>query len=335
MAIHRYLLRARSPFATVLRGNTLWGHVCWAIREAQGESALKEFISAHRDNAPPVALGDPMPAGWIHRPILAPMGTQKLCALLEQQGKGDSFAISHRLKGLKRRAFLPQDTLRTLAEDGLSDEKVMRALFGREDDRQTAAREPFFQPHVSLDRASGHALKGQLFAEEVHFHQTPKGEGRAYEIWAHLQGFGPERLAGLLQIVGITGYGQNASTGRGQFDAEYLGPLEWPVADANAGMALGAFSPHPDDPTEGAWNTRTHYGRVGNVYSAHQAHTDQGRATPFKKPQLLLTPGSVLHGPRRPVFGRLIEKVHRLPQVADAGFAPVLPVRLAPQEERA
>lgn len=335
MAIHRYLIRTRSAFATHLRGRTLWGHLCWAIRESRGEDALREFLDAHRGSIPPVALGDPMPAGWVHRPILAPMDARSRAAFASEQQGRDPLALSSKLKRLKRRTFLPLQTFQEIACTGLSEEKVTRALLDLEEDDATRPPEPFFQPHVSLDRASGHALKGQLFAEEVHFHQTPKGEGRAYEIWAHLQGFEPERLAGLLRMVGITGYGQNASTGRGQFEAEYLGPLEWPVADADAGMALGAFSPHADDPTEGAWNTRTHYGRVGNVYSAHQAHMDQGRATPFKKPQLLLTAGSVLHGPPRPVFGRLIEKVHRLPQVVDAGFAPVLPVRLAPQEERA
>ncbi|MCX7767342.1 MAG: hypothetical protein N2246_11620, partial [Candidatus Sumerlaeia bacterium] len=52
--------------------------------------------------------------------------------------------------------------------------------------------------------------------------------------------------------------------------------------------------------------------------------------TPFKRPLIMLTPGSVFKLNRsiteKPYWGRIVPNIHRLPQVVHYGFTPVFPL---------
>ena len=44
--LYRARLALHSPFGTPLAGDTLFGQLCWALRESAGEAALKERLAA-------------------------------------------------------------------------------------------------------------------------------------------------------------------------------------------------------------------------------------------------------------------------------------------------
>jgi len=60
MCGYRLRLRFRSACGTPLQADTIFGHLCWALRYLQGEDRLQEFLSAFHDGTP-LVLSDGLP----------------------------------------------------------------------------------------------------------------------------------------------------------------------------------------------------------------------------------------------------------------------------------
>ena len=106
-------------------------------------------------------------------------------------------------------------------------------------------------------------------------------------------------LLRLLQELAGWGFGADRSAGKGQFRLEgQLEPanaLDGP-ADAGGCVVLSTFQPAADDPTDGAWDAFTKYGKLG---------PDFGLENVFKCPMILLRPARASgRRPRRDGWGR-------------------------------
>lgn len=335
MTLYHCSLTAKSALAGPVRGGILWGQLCWALRESQGEKALTDFLESYRQGPPPLAIGDAFPRGWLPRPCLPPLSSGMRKKLRQELAAGEAHQkVQGAMKKAAKTALVPAAWLRKKADKPITEADLTRKIYGLEP--PSLQGRTALQPHVSLSRISLSARQGQLYADEIHLYPHPEQGGPQLDLYFYLDQSATlslQELAGLLRLVGLNGYGRDASTGRGALEFGEPEPLSWKAGEkANALLALGAFAPHPEDPIEGWWQTETHYGRVGNHYAAHQpAPPDGGHKTPFKKPQLLLKPGSLFLG-KSPVLGRLLENVHRLPQVCSAAFCPVLPLMVEPEK---
>ncbi|MFW5652924.1 MAG: hypothetical protein ACOC0P_02660, partial [Planctomycetota bacterium] len=84
MKTYRVQLHLKSALATPLAADTLWGHIAWGIRYADGEDRLKSWLNTYDEAAaradagsmsalePPLVISDPLPAGWSPVPKLPP-----------------------------------------------------------------------------------------------------------------------------------------------------------------------------------------------------------------------------------------------------------------------
>jgi CRISPR-associated protein Csm4 len=70
MPTFRARITPRSAFGTPLLGDTLFGQLCWAIRNRQGEARLTALLEAYTDGHPFLVVSDAMPAGYVPRPSL-------------------------------------------------------------------------------------------------------------------------------------------------------------------------------------------------------------------------------------------------------------------------
>ena len=61
-------LRPRTDFGTPLAGDTLFGQLCWAMRERYGEARLQQLLEAYSDGRPYAVLSDAFPSGFVPRP---------------------------------------------------------------------------------------------------------------------------------------------------------------------------------------------------------------------------------------------------------------------------
>ena len=58
MKLYKATMIPTSNFATKLKGDTLFGQICWAIRFSFGEERLKELISTY-EKKPFLIVSDP------------------------------------------------------------------------------------------------------------------------------------------------------------------------------------------------------------------------------------------------------------------------------------
>ena len=69
-ALHRATLTLHTPLGTPLAGDTLFGQLCWALREAQGETELTRQLEGYTEGRPWLVVSDGFPAGYLPKPSL-------------------------------------------------------------------------------------------------------------------------------------------------------------------------------------------------------------------------------------------------------------------------
>ena len=94
--LYRLRLQPLSDFGTPLVGDTLFGHLCWALRWRLGETGLTALLEGYAEGRPFAVLSDALPVGQVPRPSL-PAARLRM-DLDPGQRKAD-----------KRRAWLPSD----------------------------------------------------------------------------------------------------------------------------------------------------------------------------------------------------------------------------------
>ena len=61
-----------SAFATPLKGDTLFGQLCWALRDRLGEHRLRELLEGYTEGRPFAVVSDALPEGCWPRPVVPP-----------------------------------------------------------------------------------------------------------------------------------------------------------------------------------------------------------------------------------------------------------------------
>lgn len=69
MKAYRLNITPRSPLGSPLQTDTLFGHLCWALRYTQGEPRLRDFLHAFDDIPPPLVLSNGFPEDFLPRPV--------------------------------------------------------------------------------------------------------------------------------------------------------------------------------------------------------------------------------------------------------------------------
>ncbi|MBM3524459.1 MAG: hypothetical protein FJX57_16025, partial [Alphaproteobacteria bacterium] len=59
-----------APLGTPLTSGTIFGHLCWAVHERDGEPGLERWLEAQEHE--PTLVSDGLPAGMLPRPLLRP-----------------------------------------------------------------------------------------------------------------------------------------------------------------------------------------------------------------------------------------------------------------------
>lgn len=282
-------LRLDSPLATPLHSGTLFGHLCWALRELEGEQELVRFLE--RLPQEPFLISDGFPAGWLPRPLLTPFRASP---------PGDPEARRRFFDTAKKRrkaVYMPvEDFLR------LRTDLSARALeeVSSEPDGLVDFRRRESLPHNQIDRRCGHTLEegGLFFLEEF----WPRPDCLERDVYVRCA-LSRDRLAELFRHVGRCGYGRDATWGRGRFTVLSVDRPE-PSLFAYRGnrmlsLSHGSLSPNMREPR---YRVECHLGRLGNFW----ARTEN----PFKRPLLLLKPGATFAPADAGPFGELLEDVY-------------------------
>lgn len=142
--------------------------------------------------------------------------------------------------------------------------------------------------------------------------------------------FSVDELLASFSSIGASGYGKDASTGRGQFSIDSWPSIELPnQADSTGWMVLAPSAPQGlgFNSSKSYWQLFTRFGRHGSLGSIS--------GQPFKNPVLLVRAGSVFTpsifssesylGQGLGGFGELSKAI---PQTVHQGYAPVVSLSL-------
>ena len=313
----RITLRPLSAFGGAIRGDTLFGHLCWAARNRWGEERLRELLEGYSAGRPFAVCSDAFPAGHLPRPALP---LHRFSALPEEDRKA-----------VKRRRWLPREALDRPVGDWLaacrSEAQVLEALGGA---AQGTLSKTHAQPHNSINRLSG-TTGGSVFAP---YTLSQDWFDRAVRLDCYLVAdpgrLSREEVSGLLADIGCIGYGRDASAGLGKFAIEGVEAQDLTgQRDADACFTLAPCAPQGLglDPGRSHYQVFTRFGRHGD----RAVHT--GR--PFKAPVLMADTGAVLtaeHLPEEPFVGQGLggngALSNALPETVHQGYAPFIGIRL-------
>lgn len=302
MSLYRVTLIPQGPLSTPIRGDTVWGHLCWAIRNHRGESALETFLS-EQDEEFSVVFSDAFPAGFLPKPHLTPSrGVSR---------PATSTLVPEDYKREKGIAFINGDLFHTplsptyLAEISQADRTASL------EDRYHAEE----RLHNSLNRITGAVLDdGGLYGAEHLWTRGPQDLYVASEL--------PKpKVSELVKLCFADGYGADRSTGFGRISVGELQETDLPTA-GNRWLALGPFVPNGGECRELRADVFTRFGRLGDVW----AH----RQNPFKRPVVMYETGATFErapgSPSLDYVGSLLQGVHEDERIRQMAAAPVVPI---------
>jgi len=314
-------LRPRSAFGGPIRGDTLFGQLCWALRHRYGEARLAELLQGYTDGTPFLVVSDAFPTGFLPRPALP------LYRFAEVPGADR--------KQVKKRCWLPREHFsqplsRWLTHAVAEGDIVERLGAGGAQEKGRDLIAEHSQPHNTINRLTGTTGTGEFAPyAEVQYWFAPALALDVY-IACDARRISPDDIRQLLDDVGAGGYGRDASIGLGKFAVEEFGVRSWPVQDgANSWMTLAPCAPQGlgFKPEKSWYQPFTRFGRHGDI-AVHG-----GR--PFKNPVLLadsaalLTPrnwqATTFTGQGLGGDGSLSRAIK---ETVHQGYAPVLAVRL-------
>ncbi len=296
-------LKMQSASGTLWQADTIFGHLCWALRYLEGEKALDEFLEWYGAGLPPVLVSNGFPGDVLPAPLLKPSASPVSGELREQ------YETFKKEKWKRRVAYLSQgDFARALHGEMLS-------VTAAPDKSETCQTRATLKNQISrLTGTTGD--EGNLFTFEEHWWDT-------VTIYLKIETGFEKQIESLFDYLRNAGYGKRKSAGYGQirsFTFQPFAGFDRP-GDANGFVSLSNFVPAQDDPVDGSWRLLVKYGKLSEGYAADN--------NVFKKPCLMLEAGATFYdSPCREFYGGMVKGLSDRPEVVQYGFALPVPMKL-------
>jgi len=325
MAKYKLIITPRSPFQTSFHSDTLFGHICWALRYLKGENELLRFLKTFDDNNAPLILSSGFPKDFLPMPILPPLSIEEEEALWLEYKKDNKARLDfdRKMKNLRKLSYVLVSEIETI-KDNLSYYNFYLKQMNDEislTNKDILKTEQVEVWHNSKNRLTDRVAEGKLFAKEDTFYK----EDMKLCMFIEDNYFERKVLNEIFDFIALGGYGADKSVGRGAFSYELV--EGWDLPESNnptAFMTLSHYHPKPEDFHNGFYDISTKFGKIGGHWATR---VDGG---PYKMPVLMLNPGSIfITNNQKSFYGRLIPNVHKQKGVVHYGIALPLKVRIA------
>lgn len=219
MQLIRFDLRIESAFATPPKGDTLFGQLCWLILQRYGENRLKALLEGYTDNQPFMIVSDFLAKNHIQLPPIPRWMIDPA-----------SYDIAQR-KQIKNRVMVDIDTFR---DNGfrLDAPTLMTAK-----DKHDFLPEGEIQMRVKINRLSGTTGTGfDPFANiRYDYHENTNA---AFYLLFDTERIALSDIVATIESMAMTGFGKDATIGRGRFRILSYDSLRWEAHEANAMITL-------------------------------------------------------------------------------------------------
>jgi CRISPR-associated protein Csm4 len=279
-----------APFATLLKGDTLFGQLCWAIAHMYGETELVQLLEGYTQQKPFLVVSDPMAPGYLPKP------TMPFTLLGEDPEKK---------KINRKKVWIECDALQKGAYD--------KAVTSEEAKFELRSA---LSVHNAINYKTGTTGEGfDPFALEMLYYAP-------FELYMLVDEnrWSADKCQKALVYVGMSGYGKKATTGKGRFEVISFEEAVVPTEGRDF-MALAPLVLENCDAQEVYYDTFVRFGKHGS----HDA-----KPNPFKKPILMAQTGAVLRFEmQKPRFfaGKGIGGISvRRSETVHQGYAPLIAI---------
>lgn len=333
MKVFEFRLKPTSDFATELQGDCLFGQICWQFAQDNSLAGNITNLLAEYDTNPFCVVADPcltFEKDGRHEYLLK-MPFFKRCHEQNENEKNDfEQQKRHYLERKRKKSFKwvivsENMKLNLFDETNLVDAKIVKTRYGCPEEWRIikATR----QTHNSINRLTGTTGTGAFapYTSNI-FSWPPKTEfalfiGIRDDIEANAVGEA-------LRRIGITGYGADASTGKGRFEV-----ISQPVAvdlslfgsqTPDSLYVLSPILPETGIYEKVCFEPFVRFGRHGNILATSNA--------PFKQPVLKAATGAILtpeknKWPMRLFIGKSINGISKHKATVEQGYALFIPVK--------
>jgi CRISPR-associated protein Csm4 len=326
------ILKPLSAFATQLKGDTLFGQLCWAIRNRFGEARLTELLAGYTGNRPFAVVSDVFPQGYLPLPKLPGSYYQSVenadrkaikkltwlpeAAVRQPLGQWLQHAVN---PAGAASTIKPPEGAATVGATPTSRQKINSLSQQRPQPRNTINRQT---NTTGEDGFAPYSIEQEWFVP-----------GLRWDLYILLD---TDRLSledcqQCLTDIGIFGFGKDASIGLGKFEVVDFQAKSLPAqSDANACLTLAPCAPQGlgFDSQNSFYQLFTRFGRHGDI-AVHQ----EGK--PFKNPLLLAQTAAVFttNPPKSGVIGQGLggngELSKTLKTTVHQGYAPAIGIHLS------
>jgi len=305
--IYKLTLKQKSGLLTELQSDTIFGHFCWRMKEMQGEDRLIEFLKLFKERNPVFTLSNSFfeRDGEIFLPNpLLPLRTKK-----EEKTKEERIKSFLNYKDSKKTKFL---TFKQFNASISGDIKKLEELILEEkrqeeinkiEKKEYKSKQPKYtedlRTSVEISRETFSSKERQLFSYSPLYIEEelvdPKKqlftETRTVIFIKVIDKikFDEFNCENILKEVFNIGFGKKKSSGYGEFQVLGFDKFDrfHETEDSNGFISLSNYLPSNKDKLtiEGSYyDLNIKYGKLGEEYALSE--------NPFKKPIVLMTPGS-------------------------------------------
>ncbi|MBD3843459.1 MAG: hypothetical protein IE909_16570 [Campylobacterales bacterium] len=290
MKLYKTTLTPISNFATTLKGDTLFGQICWAIRYTFGETKLESLLSNY-ESSPFLVVSDGFATGFVPKPSLP----SSLLSEDSDKKKENRKKIWLTLKELQNGEF---NQAKTDDEVGNKSKTIATVKNSLNYKTFTTDDSGTFAPYSERESA--------ISPKDVYFLVSDS--------------FTLDELQSALNTVSQMGFGKNASIGKGFFTFSTFEEIKLTQTSKTL-MTLSPAVLEGQSIKKAYYEPFTRFGKHG---------ADLANKNPFKKPLLLANSGAIVvfdESYTKPYIGKAIKGHSSHQNTVHQGYGIVIPTK--------
>jgi CRISPR-associated protein Csm4 len=325
-------IKLTSPVVTRFQSDSLFGHICWAIRFLKWDvpDRLNDFLNSYGEKqSPPLLISNGFPKGYLPKPVIPPVTQKELDDVI---GKENRIKNSHIVKTIKKIDIISKHNLKQLCKDKITPSSLFKITYENFEDIEKFEKkeQSTVVQHNTINRLENRVKRGLYTQEEIFFDE----DGGEFEIYLKTNYFTMMELQRIFGYIREEGFGRDKSTGKGAFDFNIKDGFDLPESkEPNAFMSLSSYIPCKYDPKEGFYNILLKYGKLGGIYSKGISEVYKN---PFKKPLIMFAAGSTFYDTgyiREKTYGSLLRDVHKNDKIRHYAYAFPIGLKLEEKHE--
>lgn len=181
MARYRLIINPCAPFQTPLHSDTIFGHICWALRYLKGENELLKFLKTFDENNASLILSSGFPKDFLPMPVLRPLSIAEENELWQEYKKGSQTRLEfvRELKRFKKLLYIQISAIEILKDNLSYYQLYLKHILGKIllEDKEDKEIESVLRPkqvevwHNSKNRLTDRVTEDKLFAKEDTFYK--------------------------------------------------------------------------------------------------------------------------------------------------------------------